>query len=131
MVANMGKLGFLRISSAIGMFWIPVFGWMWYIFYCSTIPGKNIPSLFPFEDVVFHVVVYLILGFLFSRALKRSYSNVSIKRIFLWTIVFGIIYGISDEIHQLYTAERTPDVLDVMTDGIGACIGSLLYRWQK
>jgi len=123
--------GFRRFLGLAVLFWLPVIAWMTYIFYCSTIPGKDIPSLFPFEDVVFHALVYLVLGYLFSRALSQSLETVSLKRIFLWTIVFGIIYGISDEIHQVFTAGRTPDFADVVTDGCGACIGSILYRWQK
>ncbi|HPT07681.1 MAG TPA: VanZ family protein [Candidatus Omnitrophota bacterium] len=127
----MDKSGFPRVAARAFLLWLPVVGWMGYIFYCSTISGADIPSLFPYEDVVFHLVVYLILAFLFSRALKQSFGAVSLKRIFLWSVVFAIIYGISDEIHQIYAVGRTPDIGDVMTDGVGACIGSLLYQWQK
>jgi len=38
-------------------------------------------------------------------------------------VVFSVLYGVSDEIHQIYVPGRTPDSLDVVADAVGAALG--------
>lgn len=113
------------------VFWSPVMLWMSYIFYCSSLQGKDIPPLFPHQDIVFHVLTYAILAFLFSRAMKNSFSAVLMGRIVIFALLFGLFYGASDEFHQSFVPGRTADIFDLLIDGIGSLIGGVLYRWQK
>jgi VanZ family protein len=98
------------------------------IFYASSIPGENIPSLFVNQDIVFHVAVYLLLAYFFSRALKNTYQDITAAKLILFTVIFGVIYGITDELHQVFVPYRTVSAWDVFNDGMGSLIGSLLYR---
>jgi VanZ family protein len=41
----------------------------------------------------------------------------------------AVLYGLSDEWHQSFVPGRTPDVVDILTDAIGAAIGLLLVWW--
>lgn len=102
---------------------------MGFIFRCSAIPGRDIPSLFPNEDIVFHTGAYALLAWLFSRALARTKNNIPALRLMVWAILFCLLYGISDEVHQLFVPGRTCDITDVCVDVSGATIGTLLYRW--
>jgi VanZ family protein len=111
--------------------WLPVVACMLAIFYVSSVPGKNIPSLFKFQDVAFHFLIYCILGLFFSRALKNTYKGISYEKIFIFTVVFGVLYGISDEFHQSFTPLRFVSGFDVFIDGIGSCAGGVLIKGRQ
>jgi VanZ family protein len=101
------------------------------IFYASSIPASNIPPLFPFQDIAFHLFIYCLLAYFFSRALKNTYSGLIPSRIIVFAIVFCIIYGITDEFHQAFVPGRTPSGLDVFIDGVGSFIGSMVAKWLR
>lgn len=107
--------------------WLPVLLSMGVIFYLSSVPGRNIPFLFPFEDIVFHSSVFAILGFTFSRAINNIYTRISFANALLFTVIFGVIYGISDEFHQSFIPGRQVSSWDVFIDGTGSFIGSSFY----
>jgi VanZ family protein len=104
---------------------------MGFIFYVSSVPGSNIPPLFPFQDIVFHLAAYLALGLSFSRALKNSYSNITLSQVIVFTIIFGTIYGMSDELHQAFVPYRTVSGFDVFTDGVGTFLGAIIRPFIK
>lgn len=109
-------------------FWLPVIICMAIIFYFSCLPGSDIPSLFPLQDFVYHLVIYTILAYLFVRALKNTYKNLGSLKIIYSAVIFGIIYGMTDEFHQMFVLGRYASVIDLFIDGLGSFIGSLLYR---
>lgn len=109
-------------------YWLPVFVCMGFIFYASSVPGSKIPRLLVFQDTVFHLIIYLILGLFFARALKNTYVDITPAKIIFLTIIFGSIYGLTDELHQAFVPCRSVSGFDVFIDGIGSFIGSLIYR---
>jgi len=109
-------------------FWLPVLVCMGFIFYTSSIPGKDIPPLFPFQDVLFHAVIYTIMAYFFARALKNTNLQLSSPKIICLTVAFGILYGLSDEFHQIFVSERYASGWDLFFDGVGSFIGSLIFR---
>ena len=111
------------------LFWLPVVVWMSFIFRCSAIPGSNIPSLFAGQDILFHAGVYMILALLFSRALAGTKCAISPSLVLGWAVLFCLLYGISDELHQLFVPNRSCDFFDILVDLSGAAAGSILYRW--
>jgi VanZ family protein len=115
-------------KKTITRLWFPVVLCMGLIFYVSSIPGRNLPVLFPSQDIVFHLLAYLLLAYFFSRALKKSFVNIRWHKIILFTVIFGVAYGVSDEIHQFFVPYRCVSGFDVFMDGIGSFIGSLIYR---
>ena len=46
-------------------------------------------------------------------------------RIFASTVL-ATLYGVSDEIHQMFVPPRTPDWLDVCADAFGAMTGAVV-----
>lgn len=108
--------------SLIMKFWFPVFVCMALIFSVSSIPQPNIPYVFTFQDVIFHILVYLILAALFLRALKNTSPNFSLLKILTITIFFCILYAISDEFHQAFVPRRSVSALDVLMDGVGSVL---------
>ena len=112
-------------------FWLPVIVWMGFIFYASSIPGNQIPPLFAFQDIIFHFFIYSVLSFFFARALENSYPGITLSKIILYTLLFGVFYGVTDEIHQAFVVYRNVSGFDVLIDGIGSFAGSLIYPVRK
>ena len=71
-----------------------------------------------------HCVLYFVLGILFFFALKQH--GVCSWKVFLWTIVFCVLYSITDEWHQSFVPGRGPEVNDALRDLIGSVCGALL-----
>jgi len=108
--------------------WLPVLVLSAAIFYFSSLPGEDLPFLFPFQDIVFHLLSYCLLCYFFRRALKRSTRNLLLIKSFILTVFFGIIFGISDEIHQGFVPGRNVSSADILVDGIGSFFGAVFYR---
>lgn len=111
--------------------WLPVLCVMGVIFYASNTPGKDIPPLFPYQDIIFHFSVYLALSFLFSRALRKTKTNLLLAKIFIFAVVFTVIYGISDEFHQVFVPGRSASAFDVLIDTLGGLTGSSIFLWLQ
>jgi VanZ family protein len=80
------------------------------------------------------VALYLPLGLLVSRALRggRNNSNDGRKdktpsRIVLQATSFCLAYGITDELHQIWTPGRSVELLDLMANTIGGAAGATLH----
>lgn len=112
-------------------FWFPVYACMGLIFYFSSLPAKDIPSLFAYQDIVFHLVIYGLLAYFFTRALKNTYGGLTLSKTLYFTVIFGVIYGLTDEFHQLFVPGRYMSVFDLLIDGVGSFTGGLIYPVRK
>ena len=73
-----------------------------------------------------HFTIYLLLGLLFTSLLKEY--NIIDKRCIIYTLIFVFLYACSDEIHQLFVAGRSGEILDVLIDTSGGMVGSVFYK---
>ena len=100
--------------------WTPVAVYMAAIFYASSlnvIPG---PVGYWFSDTVLHMACYGGLALFTLRALaggKRTGVNVGVA-IAAWLI--AVLYGVTDEWHQMYVPGRTSELRDLVNDAVGA-----------
>ena len=117
--------------SGIIKYWLPVFLWASLIFTMSSVPGEEIPPLFPYQDIFYHITIYLILAWLLRRALRYSFMDMSLLRQIYTTVIVGLVYALTDEYHQSFVPQRDVSVVDLSMDSIGLLIGSLIYRWQR
>lgn len=109
-------------------YWFPVIIYAVCIFTVSSVPGKDIPDLFPKQDILFHTAEYVIFALLISRAIKEYYPNQYALKRFLWVVALAIIYALTDEFHQSFVPYRTAAMSDVFIDGVGSLIGGLFYK---
>ena len=88
----------------------------------SSIPGTSLPDPgFDVSDKLIHAVVYAILCFLFFYSLNNQNKSVILHRFSKeYALLFTVLYGISDEVHQLFTPGRHCEVGDVIANSIGA-----------
>lgn len=69
-----------------------------------------------------HFSIYTLVGLLLM-ALLSTYENIKRKNQIYISTILGILYAISDEIHQSFTPGRGPKVTDVFIDSLGVFFG--------
>lgn len=52
----------------------------------------------------------------------------NVWRTILITLIFGIILGFLDEFHQMFVSGRNADIKDLVADGVGLIIATILFR---
>lgn len=110
--------------------YLPALFWAILILTVSSIP--HLPPLtdkIKIGDKIAHFLEYFVFGALIAHMLRQM--NKSILRILLMTSVIGTIYGILDELHQLFIPGRITDPLDMTADALGAILASLIYIWWQ
>jgi len=96
------------------------------IFILSSLPSLKSPDLgVAFQDKIYHVLEYAVLGSLLQRGSEISGQR-SAKRFLLISLI-GVCYGASDEIHQRFVPGRQCEFLDFLSDSAGILAGQALY----
>lgn len=108
-------------------FQLPLIAWCVFVFTASSIPSKNIPALGENVDKVIHFGIYGALCWLAHVAFHHQ-SNFSVKKYsLLAAVLFTMVFGISDEFHQMFTPGRSSDMLDLAADTVGGLVYSVIY----
>ena len=108
-------------------YWLPLYLYAGIIFYVSSIP-KPLPQIsIPYFDKFLHVIEYAIFGILAARAFKSSAQAALYKNFIIFAVLASVVYGASDELHQLFVSCRSCDAFDVTADLIGGTIGAIFY----
>lgn len=94
------------------------------IFVLSSIPGRQLGWVFGWDKAL-HALEYGTLGASYLRALDPGGLRARLA-VVAWLLT--TLYGVSDEIHQLFTPGRSSDFRDVIADAVGAALGVLAYR---
>lgn len=71
-----------------------------------------------------HFTIYTLLGINILIFLKTF--NINNKKQIIYTLILCMIYATSDEIHQMFTDDRSPMILDILIDTLGATFGTLI-----
>jgi len=110
----------------------PAILWMAVIFLLSHQTGEQLGSLLPlFQQWIpamrsfdwGHFAAYFVLGVTYYWALlPLSYRWQGKAAV----VLMAGLYGVTDEIHQMYVAGRTPDIRDLRNDVIGASLAVLV-----
>jgi len=107
---------------SFSQFQLPAIAWCLFIFTVSSIPSAKLPSLIAYTDKLIHAGVFGVLCWLLHVAFYFQ-PNTFLRR---WSkfIALGItmLYGISDEYHQMFTPGRSTDFFDFMADTTGGAI---------
>lgn len=118
----------LSITRGPISLWLPVVVWATLIAVATSIPGDKLPpSPISYFDIGVHVVLYGVLSFFLYRALYRGTRLGTVGWAWLLVFVLAQLYGVLDEIHQLWVPNRYCTVSDAVADGAGAALGVLIY----
>jgi VanZ family protein len=108
--------------------WLPVVVYMAIIFTLSS--QTDPPALGPdtLSDKSQHLLGYVGLAGLVCRALAGGFPRRVSRAVAAGTLLISIGYGITDELHQMFVPNRSPELADVYADAAGAVVG-LIACW--
>ena len=122
------------MNSFFVRFHLPPILWGLTIFALSSIPSTSFPNLSIFsQDKLLHAGVFFVFAFLLYRSF-RNQSRFPFARLHakVWTLGAAALYGITDELHQLYVTGRSADYRDVIADALGALLlVALVWIWER
>ncbi len=104
------------------------------IFYMSGHPApqavKEVPIYFDIKLV--HLAEYGLLSLSYSLALFKT-TKLSPLKIAMLSIICTYMYGVTDELHQMFIPERSAKFVDTVTNLIGAIVaqGMLLVLLSR
>lgn len=111
--------------------WGPVGLYMGVLFALSSQPElPPVPGLdeLDWSDKIKHFMGYAVLGALLWRALG---DGVAKWRRFWLSVGIATLYGLTDEIHQIYVPGRSFDPLDLLADALGAAAGAGHFTYHR
>jgi len=112
--------------------YLPAVAWMALIFYMSHQTANELNTLLPLFQKWLpamqsfdwgHFILYFVLAITYYWALLPQSASRPGK---LAVVLLCLLYGVTDEFHQSFVPGRTPDVLDLRNDTIGAAIAMLV-----
>lgn len=78
-----------------------------------------------------HFLEYFVLGALLCNALR---FHLKPKQAIAYAFLLGSLYGVTDELHQIFVPTRSCDPMDWLVDTIASLLGALLawgiLRWR-
>jgi len=83
--------------------------------------------LFFYMGVVGHFVNFAILAFLLARAF--IWKGPLKRKCLILAFAIACLYGVSDEIHQIFIPDRTFQVLDLLINSLGAAFGVFAFSY--
>ncbi len=100
------------------------------IFIASHQTRIELPQLMiNFNDKLLHTLAYLVFGLAILVGLKKNHFDISDKRLFIFLLLLGGTYGMSDEIHQYFIPGRTFDIFDWLADLFGVLLSFAGYSF--
>jgi VanZ family protein len=108
---------------------VTVFVWLAVVEVLTSLPGSALPTISvlpPWSDKVVHFGMYGVLGALLARVgVLESWS----RRRMVLTVVLISLFGVLDELHQLFIPGRDAEVGDWLADTLGSASGFAVLRW--
>jgi VanZ family protein len=109
------------VSGSRARLWLPVVAWAALIFAFSSVPdlGTGLGGWDLVLRKLAHAAEFAVLGALLARATDRAGL----------AVVLGVLYAVSDEVHQSFVPGRLGSPVDVAIDAAGVAVG--VFVWQS
>lgn len=113
------------------LYWLPPIVWMSFIFLLSSRQRIGVSEVYIYNFIIFkslHMIEYAALFFMLFRAINATCTNISQKKALMIAVLLAILYGVSDEAHQIFVPTREGNIRDVGIDSIGIL---LCFQYTK
>ncbi len=107
-------------------------GWAVLIFLLSSRPASSFEDagdtvdFLPAAEFFAHVFLYFVLAALVHASL-RIYLPKRKRLLAVDTVIFSLLYGVSDEFHQAFVPGRSVSGVDIVADVLGAVLAVTLW----
>ena len=78
-----------------------------------------------------HLTEYAVLGFALLLHVMALQLKLKIRFPGLSAFLVGMLYAVSDEVHQLFVPGRSGEGKDVLLDSVGVLLGVLILSWLR
>lgn len=82
---------------------------------------------FPYQDKCAHFIAYGLFCTILCWAISAHLKGNQIRKFIFMAIILTSLYGITDEVHQLFVPTRTGEVFDWLADTAGAATAGLCW----
>ena len=107
--------------------WLPVAAWMGFIQYASVRTVVEIgPETLPQADKLLHALAYALLALLIVRALRAA-AALALGDVALAAFAWATAFGALQEMLQHFIPKRSCDLLDLLSNGLGAGLAVLAW----
>lgn len=105
--------------------------WLLVIFIQSSFSALTLPPVEIISiDKVVHMGVFGLLMFLcYISIVHLQKQNIFSEKPLMWSAIFCIVYGASDEFHQMFVLNRSAEVQDWVADVLGVIIACLIINY--
>ncbi len=95
------------------------------IFYISSLSSEEVALAvgFSWQPTAYHITAFFFLAFFLLPALVKGKN----KNLIFLAVILVVLYGISDEFHQLFVPGRTGSFSDILLNLFGILSASLIY----
>lgn len=103
------------------------------IFAESSVPSDKFPKIeFEISDKILHLAVYFVLFLTAYYSFNNQKKFKIIKDyVIISSLVFSVLYGALDEIHQLFVPGRSCDIYDWLADVAGVILAIIVLHLIK
>jgi VanZ family protein len=116
-----------ELSNSLGTWkwWAPV---IFYAIFVFSLSNRSYPGALPtFNTKVFHPIEYITLGIFLSVAWHNFSKHKNASFLVPCVLISGILFAISDEIHQAFVPGRSARISDVLIDSVGIALGCGIF----
>jgi VanZ family protein len=118
-------------SNSLGLWkwWTPV---IFYALFIFSLSNRSYPGALPaFDTKLFHPIEYMTLGIFLSVAWHNFSKQKRAFFLILSVLISGILFAVSDEIHQAFIPGRRARIIDVMIDSVSVALGCGIFLLAK
>jgi VanZ family protein len=133
-ISSSVRIESLHTAGSTLRYWAPVALYAAMIFGGSSIsnpPEVIVSVLKEISDKALHICEYGVLGALVYRACRYAAGPWVARHALLVAAVGCAVYGLSDELHQLFVPFREADPMDLVADTTGGLLGAWTWRWAE
>ena len=95
------------------------------IFYVSTINFQGAGGGLGIQSILYHFFIFFIFAFFLLVSLIKG--DIKKRKLITAGILIAILYGISDEIHQMFVSGRYSSISDILTNSAGILSSGVIY----
>jgi VanZ family protein len=117
----------LKFSNRLGVWkwWAPV---VFYALFIFSLSNRSYPNALPtFDTKIFHPIEYMTLGIFLSIAWYNIGKHKHPTAMIFVVLISGVLFAVSDEIHQAFIPGRNARIADVLIDSAGVAVGCALF----